>query len=117
MEDFFSDVDDVDESESSHSVEKEEDNYTKWSTWSRCTDCLQRRMKECISYRCEGSRIYEERQCKKSRCKKKSRKKNGFNIVHLNEVSQRKHNVILAGVRIDSDRSLWNSTIGRFWYA
>ncbi|CAH1105846.1 unnamed protein product [Psylliodes chrysocephalus] len=61
--------------------------YTDWSFWSRCSNCLQRRMKECINYSCRGSRIYEERSCNKKRCKRKSRQKDHFQIVHLDKNS------------------------------
>ncbi|KAJ8935047.1 hypothetical protein NQ318_004508 [Aromia moschata] len=61
--------------------------FTRWSSWSRCIDCFQRRMKTCISYKCHGSRMYEERPCDKRRCKRKSRQKSEFHIVHLNENS------------------------------
>ncbi|XP_072383641.1 plasminogen [Diabrotica undecimpunctata] len=57
--------------------------YSDWSFWSRCSHCLQRRMKECISPACDGSRIYEERPCNKKRCKRKNKQKEKFQIVHL----------------------------------
>ncbi|KAJ8958387.1 hypothetical protein NQ314_006409 [Rhamnusium bicolor] len=83
MEDIFSDIDEVDEGYSNYTQDK----YTEWSPWSRCIDCFQRRMKECISYKCQGSRMYEERPCAKRRCKRKSKQKKEFHIVHLNENS------------------------------
>ncbi|KAJ8975917.1 hypothetical protein NQ317_007760 [Molorchus minor] len=70
--------------ENSHTQEEE---FTNWSTWSRCMDCIQRRMRLCISNKCQGSRIYEEKPCDKRRCKRKSRQKDEFHIVHLNEDS------------------------------
>jgi hypothetical protein len=60
--------------------------FTPWSQWSRCVDCLQRRMKKCVSPKCEDSRIYEEKPCGKKRCKRKARQKNQFRVVHLDEV-------------------------------
>ncbi|CAG9864734.1 unnamed protein product [Phyllotreta striolata] len=62
--------------------------YTDWSFWSRCSDCIQRRMKECIDDRsCAGSRIYEEKPCQKARCRRKFKRKDDFQIVHLNKSS------------------------------
>ncbi|CAH2000051.1 unnamed protein product [Acanthoscelides obtectus] len=52
-----------------------------------CMNCFQRRMKLCISDSCQGSRMYEERPCRKKRCKRKSRQKESFHVVHLNENS------------------------------
>ncbi|XP_066157891.1 uncharacterized protein [Euwallacea fornicatus] len=58
--------------------------YSEWTKWSRCQDCLQRRMKICLNDHCE-SRMYEERECHKKRCKRKRRKTiSSFNVVHLN---------------------------------
>ncbi|CAG9814512.1 unnamed protein product [Phaedon cochleariae] len=62
--------------------------FSEWTSWSRCQDCIQRRMKVCISIACYGSRMYEERPCQKKRCKRKRKMKETFNIVHLNESSR-----------------------------
>lgn len=58
--------------------------YTEWTKWSRCLDCMQRRVKTCISPNCHSSRMYEERECHKKRCKRKTKKKISFHVVHLN---------------------------------
>nr|CAH7721651.1 unnamed protein product [Callosobruchus chinensis] len=50
-------------------------------------NCFQRRMKMCISDSCQGSRMFEERPCRKKRCKRKSRHKESFHVVHINENS------------------------------
>ncbi|XP_050302769.1 acrosin [Anthonomus grandis grandis] len=62
--------------------------YTEWSEWSRCVDCLQRRIKSCISPNCHNSRLFEERECHKKRCRRKRKKMiPDFHIVHLNTSS------------------------------
>ncbi|XP_060517694.1 plasminogen-like [Cylas formicarius] len=58
--------------------------YSDWSKWSRCHDCLQRRIKNCVNPSCHNSRLFEERECHKKRCKRKVRKKIEFHVVHLN---------------------------------
>ncbi|CAH2000048.1 unnamed protein product [Acanthoscelides obtectus] len=73
--------------------------YTDWTPWSRCMNCFQRRMKLCISDSCQGSRMYEERPCRKKRCKRKSRQKESFHVVHLNEVSNLKEALIMITIR------------------
>lgn len=57
--------------------------FTKWSPWSRCEDCLQRRMKKCISPKCKQSKMYEKRPCSKKRCKRKLRKQLEDDDFHL----------------------------------
>ncbi|KAK5645620.1 hypothetical protein RI129_004084 [Pyrocoelia pectoralis] len=61
--------------------------FTKWSPWSRCEDCLQRRMKKCISPKCKQSKMYEERPCPKKRCKRRRRGKidGDFRIIHIDD--------------------------------
>lgn len=68
-------------------LSKSTETYSEWSPWSRCQECIQRRMRICTNHTCGDSRIYEERPCKKKRCKRKARNKEKFHIVHLNEVS------------------------------
>jgi hypothetical protein len=80
--------------------------FTPWSQWSRCVDCLQRRMKKCVSPKCEDSRIYEEKPCGKKRCKRKARQKNQFRVVHLDEDSS--HLVRQAPSRAWSKWSSWS---------
>ncbi|XP_076269901.1 uncharacterized protein LOC143202327 isoform X2 [Rhynchophorus ferrugineus] len=58
--------------------------YTEWTKWTRCIDCMQRRMKTCISPSCRNSRMYEERECPKKRCRRKIKKKIDFHVVHVN---------------------------------
>ncbi|KAL1514106.1 hypothetical protein ABEB36_003423 [Hypothenemus hampei] len=64
-----------------------ENSYTEWSKWGRCINCLQRRMKVCIHHKCHNSRMYEERECHKKRCKRKKKKLIAFHIVHTNTSS------------------------------
>uniref|UniRef100_A0A1Y1KKA9 limulus clotting factor C n=2 Tax=Photinus pyralis TaxID=7054 RepID=A0A1Y1KKA9_PHOPY len=61
--------------------------FTKWSPWSRCEDCLQRRMKKCISPKCKQSKLYEERPCPRRRCQRRRRGQvNGdFRIIHVDD--------------------------------
>ncbi|KAF5273572.1 hypothetical protein FQR65_LT04570 [Abscondita terminalis] len=65
--------------------------YTKWSHWSRCEDCLQRRMKKCISSKCKNSKMYEERPCPRPRCKRRRRGRfdDDFKVVHLDDEMRR----------------------------
>ncbi|XP_063917963.1 vitamin K-dependent protein C [Zophobas morio] len=80
--------------------------YTPWSPWTRCMDCVQRRVKTCVSPQCEDSRIYEEKPCGKKRCRRKARQKSQFNIVHLDKDSS--HLTRQAPSRIWSKWSSWS---------
>lgn len=57
--------------------------YSNWSPWSRCEDCLQTRMKKCISPKCRDNRYLEEKSCTKKRCVRKNNLKSSRNELHV----------------------------------
>ncbi|CAH1130522.1 unnamed protein product [Ceutorhynchus assimilis] len=84
MKDLLPETDYIENNLDGNNKTSLDDQYTIWSKWSRCIDCLQRRIKTCISPSCHNSRMYEERECHKKRCRRKKKKKISFHVVHLN---------------------------------
>lgn len=61
--------------------------FSKWTAWSRCVDCHQRRMRSCVKPNWCDSRTYEERVCDSRKCRRKTRKRGDFHVVHFNKVN------------------------------
>lgn len=80
--------------------------YSNWSPWSRCEDCLQTRMKKCISPKCKYTRYLEEKSCSKKRCVRKTNLKASKKDLHV--VRQIRDNSLMTRTMRSREWSKWS---------